>query len=220
VRLAMAEVTGSSRSLRETLAAFDARVAAPVQGANAGANVRAKNAVRGAATTAALLEAKPELVDWTAADVSNWCADGPLFSRCRFKESSVHRRARAELGLRQSESTAPVCRLRALDVPGAEYAAEQLRHNGIDGSCLRTIDLTDDNLRFAFGIDSVVERAGVLQGACLPAPSCRAQVGSHQNIHGARLNSPAGLGEVRPRPLHGYDPGLRPCRPKTPAASR
>ena len=50
-------------------------------------------------------------------------------------------------------------------MPGAPYAAEQLRRNGIDGSCLRTIELSDDNLRFAFGIDNAAERAGVLRGA-------------------------------------------------------
>jgi hypothetical protein len=38
-------------------------------------------------------------------------------------------------------------------VPGAEEISAQLQRNGIDGACLQTNELTDDNLRFAFGID-------------------------------------------------------------------
>ena len=81
----MAEVTRSTRSLRETLAAFDARVSpleqvAPPRGANVGVNGVAVDATRRAAwTTPTWVEAKPELVDWNTTDVYNWCADGAFF---------------------------------------------------------------------------------------------------------------------------------------------
>lgn len=118
-----------------------------------------------------------------------------------------------------------MCRLRALEVPGAEYAAEQLRRNGIDGSCLRTIELTDDNLRFAFGIDNVVERAGVLQGACPPtlcssSTTVRSRGRGLTHVGVRTWNSPARLGQVRPHPLRRYGQGFYPCWLKTPVASR